>query len=136
MIRFFCPQCQAVYDVPDKAAGKKTSCRKCGQRLQVPRPVLPTERNKTVLGKLIPPFQAPGPIQVSPHRPALPPPLPPPLPPAQHSSERMHDALPDLAAPRKEVEQAAYVPVRFRAGTAVAAIALAFALCGTLEVLV
>src|SRR5262245_4682670 len=36
MIRFACPQCWSVYEVPDAAAGKKTNCRKCGQRLMVP----------------------------------------------------------------------------------------------------
>lgn len=48
MIRFACPRCQTSYDVPDDVAGRKTNCRKCGQRLQVP--ALP---NKTVLAPLL-----------------------------------------------------------------------------------
>ncbi len=48
MIRFACPGCQNVYDVPDDVAGRKTNCRQCGQRLQVP--ALP---NKTVMAPLV-----------------------------------------------------------------------------------
>jgi hypothetical protein len=50
MIDFACPSCHAVYHVPDAAAGKKSTCRKCGQRLRVPTPPKPT-----VLGTLLPP---------------------------------------------------------------------------------
>jgi predicted Zn finger-like uncharacterized protein len=35
-IRFACPQCEAIYTVDDGKAGKKATCKKCGQRLQVP----------------------------------------------------------------------------------------------------
>jgi predicted Zn finger-like uncharacterized protein len=78
LIRFACPACQTSYDVPDDVAGRKTNCRKCGQRLQVP--ALP---NKTVLAPLLqhkpdvgspslppaaPPPNAPVPQQVSPEQ--------------------------------------------------------------------
>jgi predicted Zn finger-like uncharacterized protein len=36
MIHFACPHCHAAYTVPDGAVGKKTTCSKCQQRLQVP----------------------------------------------------------------------------------------------------
>jgi hypothetical protein len=49
MLRFACPTCAAVIQVPEMLAGKKGSCPKCGQRLQVPVPI-----KKTVLGKLLP----------------------------------------------------------------------------------
>jgi DNA-directed RNA polymerase subunit RPC12/RpoP len=49
MIHFACPRCLATYSVPDGAAGKKSTCRKCGQRLRVPPLVQPV--NKTVLGQ-------------------------------------------------------------------------------------
>jgi hypothetical protein len=48
MIRFICPACQQQYTVPDAAGGKKTNCRGCGQKLQVPGAV-----NKPVLGTLV-----------------------------------------------------------------------------------
>jgi hypothetical protein len=38
MIRFACPRCSAAYCVPDRAAGKKTTCPGCGQKLRVPAP--------------------------------------------------------------------------------------------------
>jgi hypothetical protein len=49
LIRFACPVCQRIFAVPDKAAGKKGTCPKCGQRVQVPR-----LSGKTVLGRPIP----------------------------------------------------------------------------------
>lgn len=49
MIRFACPVCRSVLSVPEAAAGKKGSCPKCGQRLQVPAP-----RGAIVLGDLLP----------------------------------------------------------------------------------
>ena len=38
MIRFACPRCCAAYCVPDRAAGKKTTCPGCGQKFRVPAP--------------------------------------------------------------------------------------------------
>jgi hypothetical protein len=49
MIRFACPVCSAVCAAPPEAVGKKASCPKCGQRLQVPAP-----RRPSVLGKPLP----------------------------------------------------------------------------------
>lgn len=48
MLRFLCPSCQSSLQVPESTAGKKGSCPRCGQRLQVPMP----PRNRTVLGVL------------------------------------------------------------------------------------
>lgn len=50
-IRFSCPTCRAAYQVPAGAAGRKSNCRRCGQRLQVPDPA---PANRTVLGRLEP----------------------------------------------------------------------------------
>ena len=36
--RFQCPNCNSVLAVNDSAAGRKGSCPKCGQRLQLPAP--------------------------------------------------------------------------------------------------
>jgi hypothetical protein len=36
MIRFACPMCKTAYEVPDDAAGKKSTCRECGQKFRVP----------------------------------------------------------------------------------------------------
>jgi hypothetical protein len=66
-IRFACPKCKTPYTVNDRDAGKKSECKVCGQRLQVPAPV----RAKTVLGEVIPAHRSP-PI-VPPPRPAKPP---------------------------------------------------------------
>jgi hypothetical protein len=62
-IRFACPVCQTKYAVNDRNAGKKSDCKVCGQRLQVPA----KNANKTVLGE-----------SVSPESPSVgnPPPLP------------------------------------------------------------
>lgn len=49
MIRFACPKCQQTYTVPDHAGGRKGDCKKCGQRVQVPKPA----RRRTVLGTLM-----------------------------------------------------------------------------------
>lgn len=46
MIRFACPVCRSVLAVPEHAVGKKGSCPKCGQRLQIPAP----SQNHTLLG--------------------------------------------------------------------------------------
>jgi uncharacterized paraquat-inducible protein A len=48
VIRFACPRCHATYSVPDLQAGKKTTCRGCGQKLKVPGP----SRDQAVLGTL------------------------------------------------------------------------------------
>jgi len=37
-ISFTCPSCQSQYTVNNDDAGKKSNCKKCGQRLQVPAP--------------------------------------------------------------------------------------------------
>jgi hypothetical protein len=47
MIRFECPRCKTGYSVPSRAAGKKCTCRTCGQRLQVPA-------EEIVPGRLLP----------------------------------------------------------------------------------
>lgn len=52
-IRFACPVCKTSYTVDDADAGKKSDCKKCGQRLQVPVP--PTSRSRTVLGEVMSP---------------------------------------------------------------------------------
>ncbi|HEX3151650.1 MAG TPA: hypothetical protein VHR66_26490 [Gemmataceae bacterium] len=49
-IKFICPVCKTAYTVDDADAGKKDSCKKCGQRLQVPNP----QRLKTILGDEVP----------------------------------------------------------------------------------
>src|SRR5688500_16138627 len=61
MIRFACPRCSVVYTAPDRAVGKKTTCRSCQQRLQVPTPSL----NHTVLGKLLPSPQSTSPAPMA-----------------------------------------------------------------------
>jgi predicted Zn finger-like uncharacterized protein len=48
-IVFTCPGCRARYRVNDRDAGRKSDCKRCGQRLQVP----PPRRAKTVLGEII-----------------------------------------------------------------------------------
>jgi hypothetical protein len=49
-IRFACPACNAVMNAPDGKAGRKVSCPKCGQRLQIPAPP-----KGTILAKPLPP---------------------------------------------------------------------------------
>jgi hypothetical protein len=51
-IRFVCPKCGQNYTVNDRDAGKKSDCKMCGQRLQVPAL---KARTKTVIGELVPP---------------------------------------------------------------------------------
>jgi hypothetical protein len=41
MIRFRCSACQKKLKAPDNGVGRKTSCPRCGQRLQVPAPSTP-----------------------------------------------------------------------------------------------
>src|SRR5579862_5195851 len=60
MIRFQCPNCNAVMEAPDDKAGLKIDCKKCSQRLQIPAPL----RNPTVLAKILP--QSPPPQQLVP----------------------------------------------------------------------
>jgi hypothetical protein len=55
-IRFACPVCKTGYTVRDQDAGKKSDCKTCGQRLEVPKP-----RAKTVLGRLEPADPEPDP---------------------------------------------------------------------------
>ena len=50
MIRFECPSCKQTYTVPDQAGGRKGDCKKCGQRIEVPKP----QRRRTILGRLVP----------------------------------------------------------------------------------
>lgn len=68
-IRFACPECKTTYTANDRDAGKKSDCKVCGQRLEVPKPV---ERSKTVLGEVIG-ESAPA-TSLSPPRPAAAPP--------------------------------------------------------------
>lgn len=51
-IRFSCPRCSRLFDVPAENAGQKFDCS-CGQRLQVPLP----SPDRTILGKLEPSAQ-------------------------------------------------------------------------------
>jgi hypothetical protein len=51
-VRFQCPACQSVLECPERKAGEKIVCPKCGQRLQIPRPA-PPQRNRTVLGRVM-----------------------------------------------------------------------------------
>ncbi len=46
-----CPICGSTYNVSSRNYGKKTFCVQCGQRLQVPRPVV---RSQTILATEIP----------------------------------------------------------------------------------
>src|SRR5947209_1716645 len=66
MIRFACPACKSVFETPDDKAGRKTTCPKCRQRLQVPSPTIRPPRNKTVLGSLLPPVPGPPPAVSAP----------------------------------------------------------------------
>src|SRR6476661_8050482 len=50
-IHFACPECKTPYTVNDRDAGKKSDCKQCGQRLEVPKP---PERLRTVLGETLP----------------------------------------------------------------------------------
>ena len=56
MIRCHCPRCKSVLKTPDRAAGQKLPCPRCGQGLR--QPALP--RNKTVLAPLLPPAARPS----------------------------------------------------------------------------
>ncbi len=40
-IEFSCPSCQRPYKVKDELGGKTAKCGKCGNRMQVPKPVAP-----------------------------------------------------------------------------------------------
>jgi hypothetical protein len=46
VIDFSCPKCGTAQQAPVNAAGQKVACTKCGQRLQVPAPLV----NHTVMG--------------------------------------------------------------------------------------
>jgi S1-C subfamily serine protease len=53
MIRFGCPACKRLLEVPDSSANKKVLCSGCRQKLRVPRasrPSAPPTPNKTTLG--------------------------------------------------------------------------------------
>src|SRR5579883_2178093 len=63
MIRFACPRCNTVLEVPDFQGGAKVACAKCRQRLQVP--TLPPI-NKTVLAPLVGRAPDPGTPQSKP----------------------------------------------------------------------
>jgi DNA-directed RNA polymerase subunit RPC12/RpoP len=57
MIRFQCPTCKAVLSAPDEKAHARSSCPRCGQRVQIPsNPTTKPRRNRTVLGSLLSPF--------------------------------------------------------------------------------
>lgn len=61
-INFSCPVCKTAYTVNDRDAGRKSSCAKCGQRLQVPAsPAVAPSRHKTILGETAPPAPPPEP---------------------------------------------------------------------------
>jgi HJR/Mrr/RecB family endonuclease len=61
-IIFACPVCKTSYTVIDADAGKKSDCKRCGQRLQVPAP----PRAKTILGEIVPPgAPKPEPLVIS-----------------------------------------------------------------------
>lgn len=77
MIRFACPVCHKIMKAPEKGVGKKISCPKCGQRLEIPPPV--QVQNKTVLGQPLPEKIPAVPISSAPV-PPVPPPLPLPVP--------------------------------------------------------
>jgi hypothetical protein len=68
MIRFACPACKSILESPDRKAGNKVPCPKCGQRLQIPGGTV--SRTRTILGALLP---SRGPKAVA----QAPPPLPP-----------------------------------------------------------
>ncbi len=73
-IRFACPKCKTAYTVNEHNAGKKSDCKVCGQRLQVPAP----PRSKTILGEVLPstgPAVAPARREPAP-RPSFSPPPP------------------------------------------------------------
>jgi hypothetical protein len=42
MLRFACPACNTVMTAPADKVGRKATCLKCGQRLQIPAPPRPT----------------------------------------------------------------------------------------------
>src|SRR5262245_37302431 len=66
MIRFACPACNSIMTAPDRKAGQKFDCLKCGQRLQVPAPAPPPARNRTILGSLMAPFRRRSPAAPAP----------------------------------------------------------------------
>lgn len=68
-IRFNCPRCKGVLEVPAGDVGQKMPCTHCGQRLQVPNPTVPPPpANKTMLGQDL---AAPAvPVLVQPEPPA------------------------------------------------------------------
>ncbi len=51
MIRFQCPVCKQVQEVPDGMEGAKTYCRRCNQKLKIPGQPPPPPTNKTVLAR-------------------------------------------------------------------------------------
>src|SRR5262245_25624694 len=56
MIRFGCPACKSTLEAPERKAGDKIACLKCGQRLQIPFPI----PNKTVLAPFLGTIGAPS----------------------------------------------------------------------------
>jgi DNA-directed RNA polymerase subunit RPC12/RpoP len=63
MIRFSCPACQKVFKAPSRAAGRKASCPRCGNRLLIPPPIqapeeLPADEPP---GLVIPEWESPQP---------------------------------------------------------------------------
>jgi len=53
-IHFACPVCKTSYTVNDRNAGKKSECKRCGQRLQVPA----SRTMQTILEEELPPPEA------------------------------------------------------------------------------
>jgi hypothetical protein len=60
-IAFSCPTCQARLQAEASAAGAKTICPRCGQKLLIPQSPRPAPVNRTVLGRLEPSPAAVGP---------------------------------------------------------------------------
>jgi S1-C subfamily serine protease len=77
MIRFECPVCKQVYELPESQGGQKINCRKCQQRIQVPVP----NRARTIMATELPSGPSAGapPTGVQPGAPPagqVPPPAP------------------------------------------------------------
>jgi hypothetical protein len=114
-INFSCLNCQTTYCMPDRAAGRKGTCRHCRQRLEVPKAPTPTpppppHTSKTVLGKPPSADFPPPPIRLP-----APPPVRQPAPTPTPDLEPPLDSLPTIDP---------YPPARPRVSTALVAIAI------------
>jgi tRNA(Ile2) C34 agmatinyltransferase TiaS len=81
MIRVTCPTCSTSYDVPESAAGKSGSCKRCGERVKVKeiaKPAAPIATRPAKPGPLAEhsahpifiPSPRPGPLAVPDQKPA------------------------------------------------------------------